>query len=156
MKKIILLTLLIPNISIASSLSYMVKNDGEIMSYLKMSNPDDNVYLKFSCNNFINDIKVSIEGINEEDFDSKNHYEAKSMFKTQYQTTTWKVSYGSDGDFSLVLDKDGFQFANNIYQQGQLLLDMKELNGLKLFSTKHDYYLKSKMDLVFENCSIYF
>lgn len=156
MKKIILMVLLLPSLSFASTLSYMVKNDGEIKSYLKLKNQNDEVFLKFSCNNFINDIKVSVEGLNEEDFYSKNHYKAKAMFKNQYQMTEWKVNYDDAGNFSLLLEKEGLQFANNLYQNGQLLLDMKELNGLKFFSTKHSYYLKSKMDLVFENCSIYF
>ncbi len=156
MKKIILLSILFPTLSFGSTLSYMVKNDGDIESYLKIKNQKEEVFLKFSCNNFINDIKVSIHGLDEESFYSKNHYEAKAMFKNQYQTTKWKVNYSDEGDFSLILEKDGFQFANNLYQQSQLLLDMKELNSLKFFSTKHPYYLRSKMDLVFENCSIYF
>tara|TARA_Y100000588_G_scaffold321228_1_gene352473 strand:- start:190223 stop:190714 length:492 start_codon:yes stop_codon:yes gene_type:complete len=156
--KALALTILlsINSLSNASTLSYMIKNDGKVESYLKIKNHKDPVYLKMSCNNFYNDIKVSIEGLDQKDFFDKNFYASNLMFKKKFIKAEWKTDYTENGEFYLELKNKGIRFAEYLYSEGQLLIDLKEMGAPKLYSVNNKNSLRQKMNMIFENCSIYF
>lgn len=140
----------------ASNISYLIKNDNEVESYLKIKNNKESVYLKLYCNNFYNDIKVSLRGVNEKDFYSKNFFESKVIFGKEFTKSNWKSTYTKEGVFYLELQDQGFSFAENLYKNGKVLIDLPELKEFKLYSTNNKSLLQKKMSLIFENCSIYF
>lgn len=142
--------------SYSSSLSFMIKDDEVTESYLKIKNKSDPIYLYMYCNNFINDIQVNIEGINESNFMSKNIFESKVIFGKSFSKELWKVSYNEKGKIELSLRSEGIEFVRKLYNSGQILIDMKELENIKLFTVKNKVSLQSKLDDVFENCGIYF
>ncbi len=152
----LMLSIFLNSAVVASSLSYMIKNDTEVESYLKIKNNKENVYLQFSCNNVYNDIEVTLRGLNEKNFYSKNFFDSKLIFKKKFTKGKWSSTYSKNGDFYLKLEDKGFQFAENIYNNTQVLIDLPELGSPKLYSITNKDFLRKKMSLIFENCSIYF
>lgn len=144
-----------PMLSQASSISFMIKDDDVTESYLKLKNQKDDIYLMFYCNNFYNDIKITIEGLDESNFFEKNYYVSKTIFGKNFSKSTWKVTYDEDNKFHLSLDEQGINFAQKFYNEGKVLIDMPELKGIKLFSVKNKELMQKRVSSVFENCSIY-
>lgn len=155
-KSILIFALSCPLYAMASNISFMIKDDEVTESYLKLKNSKDDAYLMFYCNNFYNDIKVSIEGLNEKDFFEKNYYVSKTIFGKDFSKSTWKVTYDENGNFHLLLDEQGINFVQKFHKEGKVLIDMPELDGIKLYNIKNKNVMQKRISSVFENCSIYF
>lgn len=148
--------LILSSTALSSSLSFMIKDDKVTESYLKIKNKGDPVYLKMYCNNFINDIEIKIVGSNHLDFMAKNIYSSKVIFGKNFSKEEWKLSYNESGKTDLVLKNEGIEFVRKLYNSGRVLVDLKELKQVKLFTIKNKKTLQRKLDSVFENCGIYF
>lgn len=140
----------------ASNISYMITNDQKTESYIKLVNKKDPVYLKLYCNNIYNNISISLEGLDESSFFNKNYFDSKITFGNNFQKANWKVVYSETGSFYLRYEGEGIQFAQNLFKNGKVLIDMKELGSLKLFDHSSKKLLEKKFLMAFENCSIYF
>lgn len=156
--KLILSTflLLVSTSSYSSSLSFMIKDDGVTESYIKLKNEKEAAYIKLYCNNVFNDIEVSLEGLNEEDFYEKNYYISKTIFGTNFDQSKWKVSYDKENNFKLMLDGGGMEFAQYFYDNGSVLIDLDDFDEIRLYTVNNKRYLQKKLSSIFENCSIYF
>ncbi len=156
-KKIVLLIfVMFSTLSFSSTLSFMVKDDDVTESYLKIKNKADPIYLSFYCNNFINDVSIDIRGLNASDFMNKNLYSSIVLFGNDSSSEKWKVKYDKNSHLYLSLDGGGINFVRKMYDNGQVLIDMKELNGLKFYTVKNKKVFNQKLDMIFQNCSIYF
>lgn len=156
-KSVLLLALLTSTIANASSLSFMIKNDETTESYIKLKNEKEEGYLKLYCNNVFNDIKVSIEGLNEKDYYDQNYYLSKTIFGSNFDQSKWKVAYDKENNFQLTLEDGGFDFAQSFYDEGAVLIDLDHKEDeIRLYTVKNKRYLQQKLSSVFENCSIYF
>lgn len=140
----------------SSSLSFMIKNDETTESYLKIKNKKDPVHLKMYCNNFINDIEIKLVGANPKDFMAKNTYKSKVVFGGDFSKESWKLTYNEAGTIDLVLKSEGIEFVRKLHSSGKILIDLKELKSIKLFTVKNKKTLQKKLDSIFENCGIYF
>lgn len=156
-KLIITLVLItISSNSFSSSISFMILDDEITESYIKIKNKNDPVFLNLYCNNFINDVEVTIVGALSGDFMAKNSYQSKVVFGSKFSKELWKISYDKKGEMDLELKNEGIEFVRKLYNSGQVLIDLKELKEVKLFTIKNKKTLQNKLDSVFENCGIYF
>lgn len=154
-KYIIMPILIVFNFTYASSISFMIKKDESTESYLKIKNKGDPVYLMLYCNNFINDVEISIGGVNPSNFMEKNLYKSKVSFLKDFSKEDWIVNYDKNGIMDLKLKNGGINFTKKIYKNNQVLIDIKELKEIKLFEIDNQKRLRDKLNLIFENCGIY-
>ena len=155
-EKIIFMILILFNTSLfASTLTYTITNEKKQESTLILKDQKSDLSLSMYCDNVFNKIDISLNGINEKDFYKKNIFNSKIIFGKSFNKYQWKGSYNEKGDFNLKLDSNGFVFVKNFLISGKILIDMSELNGLKLFELKDKNYLNKYMNLSLENCGIY-
>lgn len=152
---IILLTSIATFNASSSSLSFMLKNDLETESYIKLRNQADPIYLDLYCNNFINDITVTINGTSQSKFLSKNTYESTLEFENNKFKYDWIVSYNEKGTMFLNLKDSGLDFLRQFYKSGYVKIDINELNEPKIFTIKNKRILREKISLITSNCGIY-
>ena len=138
-----------------SGLSFMVKSDETTESYVKITNKNDPLFLKLSCNNFINKIDIKLIGANSDNFMSRNNFPSKIIFGQESYSETWKLSYDDNGSIELILRKDGFEFSKNLYKSGKVMIDLPELKNIKLFEIENKNHIQDKLSLALENCGIY-